>query len=174
MSQAERIHYAPYLIGGKDSLIKLQILLYKDLYTSEVIQTLIANGKELCKEYLTISGRGVLRENSNLKEFKKQVIETNNEELISLLLDFYKLTPKEERDLLAVRRSTHANGSVDKLMNDYFSKNKVRTPAQKLLYRPEYAYYWQLFQQYNNLSCGDKMKYKFYQVWIGFRYCFGM
>ena len=52
MPQAERVLYAPYLIGGKDSIVKLSILSYKNLYTQEVIRALIASGRELCEEYL--------------------------------------------------------------------------------------------------------------------------
>lgn len=175
MPQAERVLYAPYLIGGKDSIVKLSILSYKNLYTQEVIRALIASGRELCEEYLKMTKKLMLRDTSNLHEFKKQVIESNDEQLIRLLLGYYDLNPWEEADLLSVRCcSANRKGKEDTLIQDYFSKNRIGSPAKNLLCRPEYAYYWYLYQQQVKIGCWDKMKYGIRRSWNGFRYRFGL
>lgn len=174
MSQADRVRYAPYLIGGEDSIVKLSVLLCKNLYTPEVIRALVISGNELCAEYLKTSKKLKLRDKCNLSEFKKQVIETNNESLINLLLDNYYLTPWEEANLLRIRCMAHKKGTKDYLMSNYFSKNQISSPARKLLYRPEFAYYWQLYQQHVELNRWDKMKYNLCQNWVSFRYRLGM
>ena len=48
LSKEDKRRYAPYLIGGKDALIKLSILLYQNLFTPEVIEKLIESGEDLC------------------------------------------------------------------------------------------------------------------------------
>ena len=105
LSKEDKRRYAPYLIGGKDALIKLSILLYQNLFTPEVIEKLIESGEDLCRTYLVNSQKLRLRENSNLAEFKRQILNANNEKLIKLLLEFYTLTPEEEAELLMVRRA---------------------------------------------------------------------
>ena len=72
----------------------MSILLYQNLFTPEVIEKLIESGEELCRTYLVNSQKLRLRENSNLAEFKRQIINANNEKLIKLLLEFYTLTPE--------------------------------------------------------------------------------
>ena len=70
LSKEEKRRYAPYLIGGKDALIKLSILLYQNLFTPEVIEKLIESGEDLCRTYLVNSqncgcGRTLTWPNSN-------------------------------------------------------------------------------------------------------------
>ncbi|MFR1674357.1 MAG: hypothetical protein ACLSWJ_05460 [Alphaproteobacteria bacterium] len=144
LSKEEKRRYAPYLIGGKDALIKLSILLYQNLFTPEVIEKLIESGEDLCRTYLVNSQKLRLRENSNLAEFKRQIINANNEKLIKLLLEFYTLMPEEEAELLMVRRACRPRGGDDKLMADYFRRFRIRPPLQRLLDLPEYSFYWRL------------------------------
>lgn len=61
LSKEDKRRYAPYLIGGKDALIKLSILLYQNLFTPEVIEKLIESGEDLCRTYLVNSQKLRLR-----------------------------------------------------------------------------------------------------------------
>lgn len=160
----ERKQYAPYLIGGKDAHFKLRVLAYKRLYTRQVIQELLRRDKSLCKTYLEVSKQLLIRDNVNLAEFKRQVIASNQDNLIRLLLNFYQLTPWEEADLLENRFSHRpfnaSEDEPDELMKYYFTNFHLCSPAKKLLHRPYYSYYWKLYCETVDLSRYAKLLHR--------------
>lgn len=172
LSADNRRRYAPYLIGGKDAVIKLQILLYKNSYTEEVIRELLRRDKSLCKVYLENSKNLLMRENANLPEFKKQVIASNNEALIRLLLNFYALTPWEEADLLKIR-CLNQGQEADRLMEYYFLNNHLCSPARKLLWSPQFARYLDLYMACVPVSGWENLQRKFRISWSRFRQALG-
>jgi len=174
MPQEKRLYYAPWLVGGTDAIIKLSILAFKGLYTPEVIRRLIESGTYLCGIYLKeVQDHGPCKK-FNLKEFKRQVIRKNDEELLRLLFEFSRLSPQEEIELLTIRRNRCESRIPDELMRKYFSENGLTGPAGKLLNFPEYSHYWELYRQSRQLSRRERIKHFIFLSWYKFRYRLGL
>ncbi len=174
LSKEDKHRYAPYLIGGKDASFKLSILLYLNLFTPETIEKLIDSGEKLCRTYLQNSQKLPLRKNSNLVEFKRQIIKENNEEMIKLLLEFCTLTPEEEAELLRVRRFYQPHCRDDKLMADYFRRFQIRPPSRRLLDLPEYSSYWRIFCENTSVGFIERFRHNCRNKWQKMVYLIGL
>ena len=162
LSSSEREFYAPYLIGGKDAVMKVQVLLFKKLYTPAVITELIKRDACLCKPYLVMSQNQLLQRNANLPEFKRQLIATGNESLLRAFLEIYSLNAEDEKQLLAYRLE-HGKISTeepDEFMRVYFQTKGIREDTISLLSRKEYQLYWNLYCASAPVSKGKKLKHK--------------
>ena len=162
LSSSEREFYAPYLIGGKDALIKVQILLFKNLYTPAVIAELIKRDASLCKPYLKMSQNNLLQRNANLPEFKRQMIASGKEKLLRDFLEFYSLGAEDEKQLLDYRLE-HGKISTeeqDEFMRGYFQTQGLKNATLSLLTNKKYQLYWNLYCATVPVSKGQMLKYK--------------
>ena len=162
LNQEEREFYAPYLIGGKDAVMKVQVLLFKNLYTPTVIAELIKRDASLCKPYLKMSQNKLVQRNANLPEFKRQLIASGNESLLRAFLEIYSLNAEDEQQLLAYRLE-HGKISTkepDEFMRTYFQTKGIREDTISLLSRKEYQLYWNLYCASVSVSKGQKLKHK--------------
>ena len=162
LSSVEREFYAPYMIGGKDAIIKVQVLLFKNLYTPAVITELIKRDASLCKPYLKMSQNKLLQRNANLPEFRRQMIASGNEKLLQDFLEVYSLDAEDEKQLLDYRLE-HGKISTeepDEFMRLYFQTKGLQNTTLSLLSRKEYQLYWNLYCDSVPVSKGRKLKHK--------------
>ena len=162
LSSAEREFYAPYMIGGKDAIMKVQVLLFKNLYTPAVITELVKRDSSLCKPYLAMSKNKLLQRNANLPEFKRQMIATGNEKLLRDFLEVYSLNDEDEKQLLDYRlkQGKISTEEPDEFMRGYFQTKGLKNATMSLLNRKEYQLYWNLYCDSVPVSKVQKLKHK--------------
>lgn len=162
LSSAEKEFYAPYMIGGKDAIMKVQVLLFQNLYTPAVITELIKRDACLCKPYLAMSQNKLLQRNANLPEFKRQMIASGNEKLLRDFLEVYSLGAEDEKQLLDYRleHGKISTEKADEFMRGYFQTKGLKNATLSLLNSKEYQLYWNLYCDSVPVPKGQKLKHK--------------
>ena len=179
LTRAQQLYYAPNLVCGKDNLIKLMILLLRNLYSPEVIRKLLSLHDEcLFRQYLKNSQQKIFGKNANLSECKRQMIENNDEEFLRIYLEQGSLTPQEESLLLKVRKSMFPDHKYratdhDDFMKEYMRTHKLHKTSISLMHKPEYVAYWNLYVAQTPMNFVQIWYHKFCLKWYCFVYWLG-